>query len=138
MAQPLAPNQYELLGQGVRIDYSTSSFGGKPQLSLKKGRTTLSFTGDEIGVQDTKIGALITVTVASTPDLSSTSFSFLLPAIQLAKETAKQSFQTIGVTTVHKTTIAGPPKGVQQVYKSVQLRGSARQVEFLANKAAGA
>jgi hypothetical protein len=138
MAQNIVPNQYELQGPGVRIGYSTSSIAGKAQLSFTKGRKTLNFTGDEIGVLDTKIGALITVTVATTPDRSSTSFSFLVPMIQLSKASAKQSFRTIGITTVHKTTIAGPVKGVQQVYKSVQLLGAARQVQFLTQKTAGA
>jgi hypothetical protein len=76
------------------------------------------------------IGALITVTIAKTADREFTSFSFLLPAIQLSSQSAKQLFRTIGITTVHKTTIAGPVKGVQQTYKSVQLRGTARQVVF--------
>jgi hypothetical protein len=132
MAQKIIPNQYELQGQGVRIGYSTSSIGGKAQLSFKKSRKTLNFTGDEIGLLDTTIGALITVTIAATPDRSFTSFSFLLPTIQLPKESAKQPFRTIGITTIHKTTIAGPVKGVEHVYKSVQLRGTAMQVQFLA------
>ena len=42
----------------------------------------------------------------------------------------KQAFRTIGITTVAKTTIAGPPPGVQQTYKTVALRGSAQQVTF--------
>lgn len=130
MAQKIIPNQYELQGPGVRISYSTSSIAGKPQLSFTKGRKTLNFTGDEIGLLDTTIGALITVTIATTPDQSFTSFSFLLPTIELSKESAKQSFRTIGITTIHKTTIAGPIQGVQQVYKSVQLRGTAGKVQF--------
>ena len=138
MAGKIIPNLYEIQGQGVRVGYSTSSITGKAQLSFKKGRKTLTFTGNEIGLLDTAIGALITVTIASTPDHSFTSFSFLLPAIQLSKESAKQSFRTIGITTVHKTTITGPVKGVQQVYKSVQLRGTAQQVQFLAHKTARA
>jgi hypothetical protein len=137
MAQ-IIPNQYQLQGQGVRIGYSTSSIAGKAQLSFKKGRKTLNFTGDQIGVLDTTIGALITVTIAAVPDRSSTSFSFLLPAIHLSKESAKQSFRTIGITTVQKTTIAGPVKGVQQVYRSVQLRGTAAKVQFLVQKTASA
>jgi hypothetical protein len=136
MAQKIMPNQYELQGPGVRIGYSTSSVAGSAQLSFKKGRKTLNFRGDEIGLVDTAIGALVTVTIATTPDRSFTSFSFLLPTVQLSKESAKQSFRTIGITTIHKTTIAGPVKGVQQVYKSVPLRGTAQQVQFLAKKTA--
>ena len=130
MAQQIVPNQYELEGQGVHVGYSNSSLTGRPQLSFRKGRNTLNFTGEEIVALDTTIGALITVTIASTPDLSSTTFSFLLPSIELAKESAKQLFRTIGITTVTKTSIARPVKGVQQTYKIVELRCSAQHVTF--------
>jgi hypothetical protein len=130
MAQKIVPNQYELQGPGISVGYSTSGITGKPQLSLKKGRQTLSFTGDEIGVLDTSIGSLVTVTIAKTPDKGVTTFSFLLPAISLPAASAKKTFKTLGITTVHKTTIAGPPTGVQQTYKSVQLSGTARRVAF--------
>ena len=138
MAQKIMPNQYDLLGQGVSISYSTSSFAGKPTLNFRKGRQTLNFTGDQIRTLDTIIGTLITVTIAMTPDRGSTSFTFLLPAIELATAPAKQSFHTIGITTVHKTTIGGPVKGAQQVYKTVPLRGTARQVQSLTERSATA
>jgi hypothetical protein len=138
VAQKIVPNQYDLQGPGVSISYSTSSFGGKPQLSFKKGRQTLNFTGDQIGDLTTPIGTLITVTIATTVDRSSTSFSLLLPAIELASASSKQAFRTIGITTVRKTTIAGPVKGPQQTYKAIELRGTAQHVEFLAQKGAGA
>jgi hypothetical protein len=138
MAQGIRPNQFELQGQGVRVAYSSSSLTGTPQLSFTKGRKTLTFTGDAIGVLNTPIGDLITVTIAVKPDRSSTTFSFLLPAIELSKASARQSFRTIGITTTHKTTIAGPVKGVQQLYKSIPLRGTARQVQFLAQRTATA
>jgi len=130
MAQKILPNQYDLRGPGVAVSYSVTSISGKPQLSFKKGRQTLNFSGDEIGVFDTTIGSLVTVTIARTVDKGFTTFSFLLPSIQLASSSARQAFRTIGITTVHKTTIAGPIKGVQQSYKSVQLRGTARPVVF--------
>ena len=128
--QKILPNQFDLRGTGVTISYSVTSITGKPVLSFKKGRKTLNFTGDEIGVLDTAIGSLITVTVAKTVDKGFTSFSFLLPSIQLTSPSAKQGFRTIGITTVHRTTIAGPIKGVQQTYKSVSLRGTAQPVAF--------
>lgn len=135
MAQQIIPNQFDLQGTGVRIVFSTSSIAGKAQLSFTKGRKTLNFSGNEINRLDTKIGTLVTVTIATTPDRSTTTFSFLVPAINLSKSSAQQAFRTIGITTVHKTSIAGPPTGVQQVYTSVPLRGTARQVQFLAKTA---
>jgi hypothetical protein len=138
MAQKITPNQYDLKGQGININYSTAGIAGKPLMTLKKGRQTFNFTGDEIGVVDTIIGSLITVTIARTVDRGFTTFSFLLPAIDLPSASAKPSFQTIGLTTIHKTTIAGPVKGPQQSYKSTPLRGTARQVASLTHSAAGA
>jgi hypothetical protein len=138
MAQKITPNQYDLSGPGVSIVYSTSSIAGSPQLSFTKGRRTLTFAGNEIAVADASIGSLVTVTIAMTPDKGSTTFTVLLPAIQLARETGKQAFRTIGILTLHKTSIAGPVTGVQQTYKTVQLKGSAQQVAFLAKKSATA
>jgi hypothetical protein len=138
MAQANVPNQYNLTGEGITVGYSTSSIGGKPQLSYKKGRQTLSFSGDEIRTADTEIGTLVTVTITKSVDRGFTDFTVLLPRIQLSSGTAKQSFRTIGITTAVTTTIGGPVKGAQQTYKTVPLSGKASQVEFLAQRTAGA
>jgi len=130
MAQKILPNQFNLQGTGITIGYSTSSIAGKPQLSLKKGRKTLTFSGKEIGSLETPIGTLITVTIAQTPDKDLTTFSFVLPQIDLPTASSKTAFRTIGITTVNKTSIAGPPKGVQQTYKVIALKGTAQQVQF--------
>jgi hypothetical protein len=135
MAQKAVPtritaNQFVLQGTGISIGFSTSSITGKPQLSFKKGRQTLNFTGDQIGQLKTPIGTLITVTIAVIPDLSTTTFSFLLPDIVLPTATSKQTFRTVGITTVHKTSLIGPVKGVQETYKVTGLRGTARHVIF--------
>jgi hypothetical protein len=137
MAPNNAPNQFDLQGTGISIGYSTSSIAGRPQLTLKKGRQTHSFSGDEINTLDTRIGTLLTVTIAQVPDKETTTFSLLLPAINLATPSSKQAFSTIGITTVHKTSITGSVKGPRQTYKTVALRGSAQQVAFLTTKAAG-
>ena len=100
MASKTAPNLFELSGDGIAVTYSTTSIDGQARFSFRKGRQTLNFSGNQIASVGTSIG------------------------------TRKQAFRTIGITTVAKTTIAGPPVGVQQTYKTVALRGSARQVEF--------
>jgi hypothetical protein len=132
VAQEIIPNQFVIQGQGIHIVYSTSGIAGRRELTFKKGRQSLSFTGDEIVLTDLKIGTLVSVIIASIPDRSVTSFGFLIPMIRLAKESAKQSFRTLGITTVDKTTISGPGKGAQQSYKAAQLRGTAQQVRSVA------
>jgi hypothetical protein len=129
MANELVPNLFKLSGEGVTATYSTTSIDGQPRFTYKKGRQTLSFAGSDIETTNLGIGTLVSVVVARIPDKSSTTFSILLPSIRL-RETRKQSFRTIGITTVTATTIAGPPVGVQQTYKTVALRGSAQQVDF--------
>jgi len=129
MATKKAPNLYELSGEGIAVTYSTTSIDGKPRFTVKKGRQTLSFSGDEITSLGTNIGTLVSIVIAKTVDKGFTSLSVLLPAIQLT-DSKKQSFRTIGITAVTATTIAGPVKGVQQTYKTFPLRGSAQHVDF--------
>ena len=129
MANQLVPNLFQLSGEGITATYSTTSIDGQPRFTYKKGRQTLNFAGSDIETANIGIGTLVSVVVARIPDKSSTTFSILLPSIQLT-DTRKQAFRTIGITTVTATTIAGPPAGVQQTYKTVTLRGSAKQVAF--------
>jgi hypothetical protein len=138
MAQKLLPNQYDLKGPGLTLNYSTTSIAGQPRLTLKKSRQTLNFSGDEINVVNTAIGDLVTVTIARTVDRSYTTFSMLLPLIELATASSRQVVRTFGITTVHKTSIAGPVKGQQETYKTVALRGTAQQVAFVTGRSAGA
>jgi hypothetical protein len=129
MTPKTAPNLYELSGEAVTVTYSTTSIEGKPRFTFKKGRRTLNFSGDQITSVETGIGTLVSVVIANVPDKNVTTFSVLLPAIRLP-DSRKQAFRTFGITTVTKTTIVGPPPGVQQTYNTVPLRGSAQQVTF--------
>ena len=129
MAPKLAPNLFELNGENVMVTYSTTSIDGTPRFTYTKGRQTLNFAGTAIKSEGVGIGTLVSVTIATVPDKGTTTFSILLPAIRLG-ESKRASFRTIGITTLAKTTIAGPPQGAQQSYKVIDLRGSAKLVDF--------
>jgi hypothetical protein len=135
VAQKTEPNLYDLKGVGVTVSYSTSSISGEPRLSFKKGRLELNFAGDEITTVETSIGTVVTVTIGTTVDRGFTTFSMLLPSISLADSAVKQAVRTLGITTEHTTSIAGPVKGAQQTYKALRLRGSAKLAQFLSNTA---
>ena len=126
-AASLAPNSFRLRGETIEVNYSTTSLDGKPRLTYKKGRTTLNFSGNQIESLTTDIGTEVNVVIGNVADESTTRFSVLLPAIRLP-ESKRQAFKTFGITTVTKTTITGPPVGVQQTYRTVPLRGSAQLV----------
>jgi len=123
------PNLFVLSGAGVAVSYSTTSIDGKPRFTFKKGRQTLNFSGREITSLPIGIGTLVSVVIGAKPDREFTTFSVLLPGILLRKG-QKQSFRSIGITTVTKTTIVGPVAGVQQTYTTIALRGSAQKVAF--------
>ena len=125
----LTPNSFQLTGDTIQVSYSTTSIDGKPRFTFKKGQKTLDFAGNQISSSNVKIGTLVSVVIAAIPDKSTTTFSILLPAIRLP-ESRRQAFRTFGITTVTKTSIVGPPVGVQQTYTTVALRGSARLVAF--------
>src|ERR1700686_226513 len=87
--QPVTPNHYQLQGDHLHVTYSTTSFGGKPQLSYQDASQSLNFTGDQIRKAPTEIGTLVTVTIHLPVDSGSTSFTLLVPAVNLAGPTAR-------------------------------------------------
>lgn len=126
------PNLYELHDHSgaLAITYSTSSFAGVPLLTYVNGASTLNFQGDEIRVQDTEIGRLVTVTIAFQPDINFQTLTLLLPHVRLAHE--PQPIANRAIVTTHQTPfIAGPFIGQQEIYRKViPLKGTAQRVVF--------
>ena len=123
------PNFYQVQGDGIFVSYSTTSLAGQPQFSYQDSQISKTFTGDEIRVVDTEIGKLVTVTTFLTIDAGSTSFTLVVPRVNLTLfETVEIS--TIGITTVHRFLIVGPRHGQQDFYTSHPLTGTASFFEF--------
>jgi hypothetical protein len=126
---PVLPNMYQVQGDGIFVSYSTTSLRGQPEFSYQDSRISKTFTGDEIRVADSEIGKLVTVTTFLTVDSGSTSFTLVVPRVNLTLfETVEIS--TIGITTVHRLLIVGPRHGQQDFYTSHPLTGSASFFEF--------
>ncbi len=129
-ATPLA-NLYELHAKGLHITYSTSGLDGKPHLSYQNRKKTLNFTGDEIRTVGTEIGTLVSVSIVKTVDTGSTSFSLLLPAVNLDEITLQAPIKIQGIVTEHKfSMIPTFNKGQRDNYKFVPLDGKAKFVNF--------
>jgi hypothetical protein len=124
------PNLFELRGGGIKVTYSTSSFGGKPQLTYEGQKISLTFQGEEIRSLDTEIGLQLTVTLEQVPDLQTVTLTLILPMINLQGN--EGPFRTQAIITTHKTSIGGPDlvKGALQTYRVRPLRGIARVVVF--------
>lgn len=124
------PNLYTLQGGAVHVMYSTSGIDGKPHLSYQDAVHTLSFSGDQIRTLATEIGTLVTVTIRLTVDAGSTSFSVLIPTVNLG--TSEQvPIHTEGITTAHRFSLVPILNhGQTELYSLIALSGEARFVVF--------
>ncbi|MEA2139220.1 MAG: hypothetical protein QOG56_2370 [Solirubrobacteraceae bacterium] len=124
------PTSYTLQGDGVHVSYSTTSFQGQPRFDYHDGRVTQSFVGDEIRTEQTEIGTLVTVTIMLTVDRGSTSFSLLLPTVNVGPSKSAP-ISTIGITTRHRFAIpASLNLGQTELYTVTQLTGTAEDIDF--------
>lgn len=127
------PNQFVLKGRNTEITYSTSSFGGRPQLSYQDTQRQATFSGADIRVvEHAEFGKLVSVTLEQIPDLHTLTLTLLIPAINLGGQ--EQRFKTVAILTTQRTSIGGPGlvQGALQTYRTVALNGAARNVEFIA------
>ena len=131
-AAPLSEaNLFDVSGP-IRINYSRSSFAGRPQLSYQDAELNLNFQGEELEQVRTPIGELVTVTVESVVDAFDRRISLLVPVVRLAAgEEAR--FDTVVVETVDHTLAFVPapgPIGALQSYRVHQVQGTGQVVSF--------
>jgi len=123
----VTPNQFKLHNQEVKVTYVSNGFQGGPTFTYDDGQVK-SFKGAEVRVLQTEIGDLVSVTLQLTVDTGSTSYSVLIPAINLPDTHAHQKFHTAGIKTVHKTFLSPPPKSLIESYHVDKLEGTAQSV----------
>ena len=123
-----APNLYQLSGGKIHVVYALSGIDGKSLLLYRDASRTRRFSGNEIQVVGTGIGTLVTVLIAITPDVSSTTFTLVLPRVNLGSGD-RAAVKTIGITTVHdQPFVRTPPPGETEHYGVTSLTGTARLV----------
>jgi hypothetical protein len=123
------PTLYELSGNGIQVTYTTSSLTGQPQFYYHDANLAKSFTGNQIQTADTIIGKLVTVFLVQTVDGGNTTFTLIVPTVNLPPSNFT-NITTEGITTLHKFSIFKPPLGQTETYTFHQLTGSASFVEF--------
>jgi hypothetical protein len=126
--QFVEPNLYQLSDKHLHVTYSTTGVDGKPHFSYQDLHQTLNFSGDQIRSVETEIGTLVSVTIRLTVDSGGTTFSVLLPRVNIPGEQSVP-IRTVGITTLHKFSIL-PVIGQRDFYTVTPLTGSARRVFF--------
>jgi hypothetical protein len=127
--QIVEPNLYELSGNDIHITYSTSGIDGKPHFSYQDPQLTHNFSGDQIRRVVSEVGTLVSVTLRLTIDSGGTTFSVLLPRVNLPGEQSVP-IQTVGITTLHKFSILPVTIGQRDFYRVTPLTGSAMRIFF--------
>ena len=68
-ATVVTANHFTLSGQGIHIDYATTSLNGQPRLSYHDSVRTLSVVGNDIRVDNVPdVGSVVSVTLNITVD----------------------------------------------------------------------
>jgi hypothetical protein len=128
-SEAITPNFYTLRGKNLQVTYSTTSIDGKPRFTYKDNQKTLNFSGNQIRTANTDVGTLVSVTTYITLDSGGTSFSVLIPRVNLQHFGQELTVNTQGITTKHKFSIL-PLFGQLDTYKVTPLYGKASHVWF--------
>lgn len=124
------PNQFVLRNGSVHVEYSTTGIDGIPHLDYREGSKVASFRGDQIRLEKTEIGDLVTVTLSAIPDLESNTLSLLIPKVNL-DSSLETLIRTQGIKTKHKTAVSpNLLRGQLDNYTFLILKGTARAVNF--------
>jgi hypothetical protein len=129
---PLAkPDHYTLHGAGISVTYLPTGAGGLAHLTYQDHHRTLNFSGDQIRKVDVPdLGTVVSVTLSITVDAGSTTFSVLIPAVNLPDHTgASAVIHTEGITTTHRFSLAPQFNlGQTESYTVVAMSGNASLV----------
>ena len=126
----VAANMFSLSGDGLHVSYSTSGIDGKPHFSYQDPVRSLSFSGDEIRRVECDLGTVVSVTIVRTIDAGSTSFSLLVPRVNL-QPFGNVAIRTDGITTHHAFSIIPTlNQGQRDFYHVTAMHGTASNVVF--------
>jgi len=126
------PNQYHLRGEGMSIAYYPDGFGpilegrGPLRLVYQDAFRSLAFYGEEartFTVSD--LGTVVSVTIVKTVDTGYTSFSLLVPDVDLSADPGSVSINTEGITTIHRIFAARISHPQSESYTVTPLNGTA-------------
>jgi hypothetical protein len=127
-----SPNQYHLNGGGVSVSYYPDGFGppiegrGSLRLVYQDVHQSRSFYDNDVRtVAVPDLGTVVSVTLVMTVDTGSTTFSLLVPDVDLPGGQNSVFIDTDGITTVHRIFVAliGHPQS--ETYSVTGLCGTA-------------
>ena len=127
-AQAVPANMFTLAGRGIGVTLAPD-LTGQNQFSYHDAHRQLVFTGDEIESTESELGTVLSVFLLRTVDAGSTTFSLLLPRVELGGG-GSAHVSTVGITTVHQFSIIQVANlGQRDLYTVVHLHGTASFIQ---------
>ena len=115
-----------LTGEGVKISYyineDTSS-----ELDYQDAQGSLTFQSNQLHIQQSAIGTLITAPLKKSVDAGATTCTLVLPKVKLGGQT-KQPVETFAVIAQDFSTLSRV--GAQLTYRVVPLQGTGQYTDY--------
>jgi len=80
---PSQANVFNLHNAHLYISYSTGALGSKAELVYQDAQQSLQFDEQKLRRMPTDLGEEVSVTIRQTPDAGSTTFTLMVPRVQL-------------------------------------------------------
>jgi hypothetical protein len=113
-------NSFRFTYRGKAISFIEANIAGQPVLSVGDQQ----FLGDEITIEHTQLGELVTVVLQAIADGDTTLLTLVLPPVRV-EGFQELDVKALAIRTTVRGTIAGPPAGVGLSYQAQALKGRA-------------
>lgn len=120
----IQPNLFTLQGYQTQITYATTSITGMPQFTYNDGVETLHFRGEEIVVEESQLGQMVSIVLPESRAFAT--LTLLVPVIHLPQECRESAIQTTAILSRRVKV----KEGQAQSYQPLALAGAAQQVSF--------
>ena len=115
-----------LSGEGVKISYYINE-DNSSELDYQDAQGSLTFPSDQLHIQPSAIGTLITAPLKKSADAGATTFTLVLPNVKLGGQT-KQPLATFAVIAQDYSTLERV--GAQLTYQVVSLTGTGEYTDY--------
>ena len=123
--QGITPNLFELHNRRITVSFSATSISGQPLVDYKDQSREVHAHGDEIQVEQTEIGTLVTILLHPDADAGALFFTLIVPRAVLSAPRVQQAIETVGIFTKSRVTRLLNTSAQLQTYDVVKLSGSA-------------
>ncbi|MDY7226047.1 hypothetical protein [Hyalangium rubrum] len=125
----IRPNLFDLRNRHITVNFSASSFSGKPLLQYKDRQREVSASGDEIRQEETEVGTLVTITLEPDADAGALLFTVIIPRAIIFNR-AEIPISTQAIYTRSRLPPRLPVSTQLQTYEVIPLKGTAAAVDF--------